>query len=199
MAHNHWAATAQAHPGGPAADSLCRQVSNATLLPHLHLLPSSLQLYRRRHYLITSAPHSIQRNLYTLHHGSFCLCVWSCSASAILQAVHTIFLQRFSALNLSLHCVFPLSCSFALAKLSPLLQSAVGLEEGDAITVHMAPAAMHLPAAAYHVSLQPMKLVVATRGLLQNIIALLKCALLRFLSLACRSILLSARLALNVF
>ncbi|EIE22084.1 hypothetical protein COCSUDRAFT_43058 [Coccomyxa subellipsoidea C-169] len=67
----------------------------------------------------------------------------------------------------------PSVANFALAKLSPLLQSAVGLEEGDAITVHMAPAAMHLPAASYHVSLQPMKLVVATRGLLQNIIALL--------------------------
>jgi hypothetical protein len=90
-------------------------------------------------------------------------------------------------------------CSFALAKLSPLLQCAVGLEEGDAITVHMAPAAMHLPAACYNVSLQPMKLVVATRGLLQNIIALLKCASLRFPSLACRSVLLSACIALDVF
>lgn len=69
-------------------------------------------------------------------------------------------------------------CSFALAKLSPLLHCAVGLEEGDSITVHMAPDCMHLPAACYHVTLQPMKLVVATRGLLQGVIALLKCAII---------------------
>jgi hypothetical protein len=34
---------------------------------------------------------------------------------------------------------------------------------------------MHLPAESYHVRLEPMKLVVATRGMLHGIIALLKC------------------------
>ncbi|CAL8461617.1 g1148 [Coccomyxa elongata] len=67
----------------------------------------------------------------------------------------------------------PTVANFALSKLSPLLHCAVGLEEGDSITVHMQPAAMHLPASCYHVTLQPMKLVVATRGMLQGIIALL--------------------------
>lgn len=65
-------------------------------------------------------------------------------------------------------------CSFALGKLSPLLHCAVGLEEGDSITATLSPLQMHLPADSYAVRLEPMKLVVATRGLLHGIIALLK-------------------------
>ena len=64
--------------------------------------------------------------------------------------------------------------SYGLAKLSPLLHCALKLEEGDSITVRMSPTAMHLPAECYSVRLEPMKLVLATRGLLHSILGLLK-------------------------
>ena len=67
-----------------------------------------------------------------------------------------------------------LACSYGLAKLSPLLHCALKLEEGDSITVRMSPTAMHLPAECYTVRLEPMKLVLATRGLLHSILSLLK-------------------------
>jgi hypothetical protein len=53
----------------------------------------------------------------------------------------------------------------------------MGLEEGDSMIATLAPLQMHLPAEKYSVRFEPMKLVVATRGLLHGIIALLKCAL----------------------
>ena len=65
-------------------------------------------------------------------------------------------------------------CSYALGKLSPLLHCAVKLEEGDSITVRISPVAMHLPADCYALHLEPMKLVLATRGLLHSILGLLK-------------------------
>jgi hypothetical protein len=61
-----------------------------------------------------------------------------------------------------------------LAKLSPLLGAAVGLEEGDAFAARLTPLEMHLPAQCYALRLEPLKLVLSTRGLLNGVLALLK-------------------------
>lgn len=63
-----------------------------------------------------------------------------------------------------------------LAKLSPLLGSAVGLEQGDSFAASLSPLQMHLPADCYSVRLQPLKLVLSTKGVINGVIALLKCA-----------------------
>ena len=42
--------------------------------------------------------------------------------------------------------------------------------------IGVSPTAMHLPAECYTVRLEPMKLVLAMRGLLHGILGLLKCA-----------------------
>ena len=63
-----------------------------------------------------------------------------------------------------------------LAKLSPLLGAAVGLEEGDAFAARLTPLEMHLPSQSYGLRLEPLKLVLSTRGLLNGVLALLKCA-----------------------
>ena len=64
--------------------------------------------------------------------------------------------------------------SHLLAKLSPLLGAAVGLEAGDSFSATLTPLQMHLPAECYALRLEPLKLVLATRGLLSGVIALLK-------------------------
>ena len=66
--------------------------------------------------------------------------------------------------------------SHLLAKLSPVLGAAVGLEAGDSFSATLTPLQMHLPAEAYSLRLEPLKLVLATRGLLSGVIALLKWA-----------------------
>ena len=64
--------------------------------------------------------------------------------------------------------------SHLLAKLSPLLGAAVGLEAGDSFSATLTPLQMHLPAECYSLRLEPLKLVLATRGLLSGVITLLK-------------------------
>ena len=66
------------------------------------------------------------------------------------------------------------ACSHLLAKLSPLLGAAVGLEAGDSFSATLTPLQMHLPAECYSLRLEPLKLVLATRGLLSGVITLLK-------------------------
>ena len=61
-----------------------------------------------------------------------------------------------------------------LARLSPLLGSAVGLEQGDAFSARLTPLEMHLPAQCYAVRLEPLKLVLATKGVINGVLALLK-------------------------
>ena len=64
-------------------------------------------------------------------------------------------------------------CRYALRQLSPLLGSAVGLQDGSSMQVTVKAFKSHLPAEQYTVRVQPMRLVMGSSGFLSGIMTLL--------------------------
>ncbi len=61
-----------------------------------------------------------------------------------------------------------------LAKVHPLLGSAVGLDRGERITASLMPLEGHHPAEVWSVRVEPMKMGMETKGLLKGIMNLLQ-------------------------